>query len=102
MSEMHVLPIAEILRDYFMLEHVFDFYEEGFRGLIRDHVLVSSAIVCDIHDEDFDMDDPDPLGNKIVNAYRTHYGYLNDYHRNVDERRLSMALHRSREIRLLI
>lgn len=103
MSEVHVLPIAEILREYFMLEHVFDFYEEGFRGLVRDHVLVSTSVVCDIHEDDMEDDDADPLVNKIVQAYRmNNLGYRNDYYNNNDERRLRAALHRSREIRLLI
>jgi hypothetical protein len=103
MSEVHVLPIAEILREYFLLEHVFDFYEEGLRGLVRDHVLISTSIVCDIHEDDMEDDDADPLVNKIVQAYRmNNLGYRNDYYNNNDERRLASALHRSREIRLMI
>lgn len=39
-----VLPTADLLKDFAHLERMFDFYEDGLRGLVRDMVLTADAV----------------------------------------------------------
>lgn len=98
MPKYTILPVAEALKQFQLFEYVLDFYDEGLRGLIRDHVFVSNAHLCDLEELESSFDE-DPLEEKIVTAYTTSLNYRHDVAMGTANRKLNAALSASRQIR---
>ena len=98
MSKFTILPISEALKEFQLMEFSLVFYDEGLRGLIRDHVLVSNARMSDI---DFyaTTDDADPLEKKVVDQYHNSSYYRHDVEMGNDNLTLNAALMASKRIR---
>ncbi len=94
-----ILPVSEALKEFALSEYLLTFYEDGLRGLIRDHVLVSTAIVCGIDFFEHEATVEDPLSKKITDSYTSSLFYRHDQEMGVSERNLNDALAASERIR---
>lgn len=98
MAKYTILPIAEALKEFELFEYILDFYDEGLRGLIRDHIFVSNARICDLDDHESSFDE-DPLQKKIIEAYMHSIGYRHDVEMGIATKKLNAALSASHRIR---
>ena len=94
-----ILPVSDALKEFALSEYVLGFYEDGLRGLIRDHVLVSTAILCGIDFFELEPELEDPLYKKIVDSYTSSLFYRHDQEMGNTDRNLSAALNASARIR---
>lgn len=94
-----ILPVSEALKEFALSEYLLTFYEDGLRGLIRDHVLVSTAIICGIDFFESELEVEDPLSKKIVDAYTESLYYRHDQEMGTSDRNLNAALAASERIR---
>lgn len=93
-----ILPTHEAFSFFNLAEHYLMFYEDGLRGLLRDHVLVSEPHLCD-NDDIESIFNEDPLQKKIIDTYTNSIGYLPDYYMGRTDATISAALEQSAHIR---
>ncbi len=93
-----ILPTHEAFSYFNLAEHYLMFYEDGLRGLLRDHVLVSDPHLCD-NDDIETIFGEDPLQQKIVESYRNSYIFKRDEHMGRAEINISAALEISAHVR---
>lgn len=96
--EKHILPTAQAIVEFGLMEYVLEFYEDGVRGLVRDHVLLVTDLLAGAEDRETFFDE-DPLKTKIISMYENSLQYRNDVAMGVANKRLAEALGASETVR---